>query len=149
MEDLYLKLQSSEIVLRPLRARLEDVPILVQFLLEDIGRDFGGATPGIEHAALRALQIQDWPGNIRALRAVLEDAMLLSSGRKIMLEHVDAARRKNEKPSVQPKEITERDWIGDALRRNRFRRCETAAFLGISRKTLYSKIKHYGLLAER
>jgi predicted TIM-barrel enzyme/DNA-binding NtrC family response regulator len=148
-EDLYLKLRPAEIELHPLKERPEDIPIIVEFLLHDIGRGAKGRVLEIEHAASRALQTYDWPGNARELRSFLEEAVLVASGRKIMLEDLDVVQKSRGIHVAHPKEITEQDWIADALRRHRFRRADTAAFLGISRKTLYSKIKRFHLLGER
>ncbi len=145
-DDLYLQLRPSEIELHSLRERPEDIPLIVDFLLDDIGRS---AVLGIEHAALRALQTYDWPGNIRELRSFLEEVALLAEGRKIMLEHLKIVRRNRDAYIEHPKEMTEREWLLDALRRHSFHRTNAAAFLDISRKTLYNKMKHLRLLHEQ
>jgi predicted TIM-barrel enzyme/DNA-binding NtrC family response regulator len=144
-DDLYLQLRPSEIELHSLRERPEDIPLIVDFLLEDIGRR---AALGIEHAAIRALQTCDWPGNIRELRSFLEEVAVLAEERKITLEDLDMVRRNRDVYIEHPKEMTEREWLLDALRRHSFHRTEAAAFLGISRKTLYNKMKRLRLLQE-
>ncbi len=145
-DDLYLRLRPFEIILHPLHRRPEEIPLIVDFLLNDIDRSL---TSGIDHAALRALQTYDWPGNVRELRSFLEEAAGLADGRKISIEDVEIVHRNIGVPVSHPKEMTEREWLLDALRRHKFRRTDAAAFLGISRKTLYNKMKHLKLLDER
>ncbi|EWG98729.1 helix-turn-helix domain-containing protein [Halomonas sp. BC04] len=107
-----------------------------------------------------------WPGNVRELRNVLERAVVMCerevvSVRDLPILHAKPPGERGGRPrlSAHAGEAswqappssgtlpeTEREWILDALRRNRFRRQETAAELGLARKTLYNKMRHYGLL---
>lgn len=150
---LHLNLKPQEIVLPPLRERMEELPLLVGHMLESIRQHASPRLEGIEHAALRRLQGHDWPGNIRELRSVIEEAALNARGARITvadIEKVQASRHPPDDGEALPdgrQGADEREWIMDALRRHRFRRGEAAAFLGLSRKTLYNKMRRYGLLA--
>jgi predicted TIM-barrel enzyme/transcriptional regulator with AAA-type ATPase domain len=144
-DDLYLRLRPAEIQLQALRSRPEDIPVIVDFFLEDLASK---SACGIEHAAVRSLQAYDWPGNMRELRSFLQEALVLAHGRKISLEDLETVRHNRAAAVVHPTEVTEREWISDALRRHRYRRADTAAYLGISRKTLYNKMRHFRLLGD-
>ena len=88
-----------------------------------------------------------WPDSLRELRMVLQQASLLAGRGPILPAHLAPLNG----PARHLREDfgTERDWIMDALRRNRFRRGEAARFLGISRKTLYNKMVAFGMLDTR
>ncbi|MBX7244726.1 MAG: sigma-54 dependent transcriptional regulator, partial [Candidatus Sumerlaeaceae bacterium] len=74
-EDLYYRLKVVEIVLPPLRERREDIPLLVDFFLDEFSRYYGKPKPKIHPRAMTALQNFDWPGNVRELKNVLEGAI--------------------------------------------------------------------------
>lgn len=135
--ELYLKLRPVAFHLPPLRDRIEDIPILVNQILLTIQHTINPEITAIEHAAIRYLQRQSWPGNLRDLGAALEGAAQVSRSTRIQLADLRSTS------SAPPTPTTEREWIIDALRRHKFRRGITADFLGISRKTLYNKLKLY------
>ncbi|MBK1657270.1 phosphoenolpyruvate hydrolase family protein [Paracraurococcus ruber] len=140
-EDLWALLFAGRIPVPPLRERPEDCVALARHVLRRLP-----GTPDLAPDALRALVVHPWPGNVRELRSVLERAATACRAGRI--EAADLAPLLA--PSVAaPAEAgrDERAWIQDALRRHRFRRGETAAFLGISRKTLYNRMRRLGLLA--
>ncbi|EAQ02046.1 transcriptional regulatory protein [Pseudooceanicola batsensis HTCC2597] len=148
--DLYYRLAAEEITLPPLRDRLDDIPELALHL----GRQMlGGETPRFTNAALRILLIHTWPGNVRELRNTVRRAVTAADGMTIGQRHLNFLRvdtdptTKGTKSAAQERgTLTERDWISEALVRNRFQRARTAQDLGMSTRTLYSKIKKYGLL---
>jgi two-component system response regulator AtoC len=152
-EDLYYRLSTIEISIPPLRDRIEDLPLLVQHLFERVRADLNPGIEAIDGSAMRLLVNYEWPGNVRELRHALERAAVLSSGTVIGaddfdflqsvppeggLHHLDAP--------VPIRPSPEREWIVNALVEHRYRRAETAAALGLSRKTLYNKMIRYGLL---
>ena len=150
-EDLYYRLNKLEIVMPPLAERLEDVPALVEHILQTTVTAFRPHVRAIDGAALRALIAHSWPGNIRELRNALERAAVLCDGERIGI--ADLPDFNPPSPAVvtqvqepAPTEGGERDWLLEALRRHRFRRAETADALGMARKTLYNKMKRHGLL---
>ena len=135
-------LEPGWIDLPPLRDRPEDLPVLAQHLLRRLP---DGARRELAPDALRLLIAQTWPGNLRELRSVLERAAFTANTTRLRVEDLEPLLTGGSAaPSAPPG--GEREWILDALRRHRFRRGETAAFLGLSRKTLYNHMKRLGLL---
>lgn len=136
-------LSPGHVFLPNLRDRLEDLPLLAEHFLQGLRKDRRNRKLSVDHSAYRCLMTYDWPGNIRELRSVLETAAMNCEGDRIRAEHLPALDR-SIAPLQHPED--ERKWILDALQRHRFRRGETARYLGISRKTLYNKMKAYVLL---
>ncbi|MCL4818705.1 MAG: sigma-54 dependent transcriptional regulator [Vicinamibacteria bacterium] len=147
--DLYFRLSTLPLRVPPLRERAEDVPLLAERLLVRIGRDMGRGDLELAAAAVDLLQGWSWPGNVRELRNVLERAALLCDGDRIEARHLrlDAAA-----PAAAPEvalagtlaEI-ERRAVEAALRESGGNVVRTATRLGISRSTLYAKLKAWGL----
>ena len=77
--DLYYRLNVFPIVVPPLRERLEDIPVLVETLVRELGTHMRKRIDAVDRASLAALAGYTWPGNVRELRNVLERAMILAS----------------------------------------------------------------------
>lgn len=140
------RMQAGRVEIPPLRERPEDVPALARHRLAILGHGQQISADGY-----RLLLAYPWPGNIPELRAVIDRAALDAEHMTIGSAQISAAigQRSAAEPDVSegPRQsVTERDWLLDALRKNRFRRGDTAAYLGISRKTLYNKMHRFGLL---
>ena len=141
------RLQAGRIQIPPLRERPEDVPALARHRLGMLG-----VGRQISADGYRLLLAHAWPGNNPELFAAIDRAVLGSESGAISAAQIAAAIGSGEAgapvevstPAASP--LSERDWLMDALRRNRFRRGDTAAYLGISRKTLYNKMHRFGLL---
>ncbi len=157
--DLFYRLNAVEIALPTLRERIEDIPLLVRYLLPRIASEINPRVTDLDSAAYRALMSHDWPGNVRELRNVLERAAIMCEGDTVSSADLPPlaptptviveSRAHGEAPTAEePSRVSgsERDWILEALTRHRFRRGDTARALGISRKTLYNKMRRYGLL---
>jgi DNA-binding NtrC family response regulator len=170
-EDLHYRLNVFPLELPPLRERLEDLPLLVQHFLADIGRREGvskRATP----AALQRLAQYRWPGNVRELRNVLQRAWVMSPEADITeqwlprnpaqqvaslaLDGPAAVARSQgwqgtgaggtiEIPVGTPLSAVERQVILATLTHYGHHKERTAAALGVSLKTLYNRLKEYGL----
>jgi DNA-binding NtrC family response regulator len=133
------------LVMPPLRERIDDMPSLIDETLALVEARGGGARKTLDPTAFRTLADYHWPGNLRELTAVLERAALASPGSVIEAQHLpplDGARRHD--PLLAS--TSEKAWILEALKQNRFRRGRTADYLGMSRKTLYNKMRAFGLL---
>ena len=155
--DLFYRLNVVAFTLPPLRERAEGVSYLARGFLAEfatrIGRPLLDITPG----AMRALEAHPWPGNVRELRNVIERAVALSEGSMIRCEDLpdgfsDPGAIELAGPPVaatlaQSKDHTERVRITEALDRHRNNRLRAAAELGISRMTLYNKLRKFGLMA--
>lgn len=155
-EDLLYRLNKMEIHLPSLAERMEDLPPLVEHTLQTAVRAINPAVRAIDGPALRRLMTHSWPGNIRELKNVLERAAILCDGDRIGVAHLpsfdDRARLPPPDAAAKPQTVrpaptgaSERDWILESLRKHRFRKGETAAALGISRKTLFNKMSKHGL----
>jgi Nif-specific regulatory protein len=149
-EDLYDRLAVFEIVLPPLRERPDDIPILADALLEEIGRSVGRPATGIAADARRKLAAHAWPGNVRELRNAIERAVILSEGGAIRSEHLPigvAARPLPEAVPAGPRTLdaAEREMLRDALERAGQNKSKAARLLGLTRAQLRSRIEKHGL----
>lgn len=134
-----------EIVLPPLRDRLEDLPALVHHFTVETKGDAGAKALAIENSAFLALAGHSWGGNIRELRHVVEQLATFPPDVPITAERLMPILG-TKKIAKENTALSERDWIIDALRRNKLHRGKTAAALGLSRKTLYNKIQKLRIL---
>ena len=136
-------LSAIRIELPPLREHLEDLPMLAETILRGLA---GGAQIKLSSSAYRALLGYAWPGNVGELRSVIQAVASMARGGTIREGDLAALLKSRHATSDRKAFSSELDWILDGLKRNRFRRTETAQFLRISRKTLYNKIRQYGLV---
>ncbi|MCA1408543.1 phosphoenolpyruvate hydrolase family protein [Ensifer sp. IC3342] len=142
--SLESRLAPGHVFLPNLRDRLEDLPLLAEHFLQALRKDRRSRKLSVDHSAYRVLMTYGWPENIRELRSVLETAAIRCEGDWIKAEHLPPLGDANaDAPHPHPGD--ERECILDALQRHRFRRGEAARYLGISRKTLYNKMRAYGL----
>ena len=84
-EDLFYRLNVFPIVVPPLRERVEDIPELVWRFVVELSRSFGKTIDSIPDECLRALQGYEWPGNVRELRNLVERAMIVTTGRQLVV----------------------------------------------------------------
>jgi predicted TIM-barrel enzyme/DNA-binding NtrC family response regulator len=138
---LLAHLYSTHVAMPALRDRLEDLPALAEYFVRKLIGE-GSRPLEIDHSAYRILLSHNWPGNVRELRSVLESALTRAEGDTI--HGRDLPQLTKERVDVRAT-VDEREWILDALRRHRFRKGETARYLRVSRKTLYNKMRQYGL----
>jgi len=156
-EDLFFRINTVPIRLPPLRERREDIPLLAQAFLREFSGERGKEIEKIDDDALEILDGHPWPGNVRELRNVIERAVVFCRGSRITPEHLPASLRDRPgsgpppAPAGRPEplrravERAESDTIRAVLEATEGRRNEAAEILGISRKTLWEKIKTYGL----
>ena len=154
-EDLFYRLNVVRIIIPPLRERSEDIPLLAASIISKYNRSMGSKIDGFAPEALEALKKHDFYGNVRELENVLERAMIFAEQNVITLSDLDL-RSSVSRPDVQnkPKEVLqeavslkeiEKQAISRALQRWEGNRTHAAEELGISRRTLISKISEYGL----
>jgi two-component system response regulator AtoC len=153
-EDLYYRLNVVRIFMPPLRERVGDIPALASYLVEKISSRMNRTPPDISHEALESLSAYPFPGNIRELENILERALIYCRGNAIGLSDIDLHDRSVSVPPVQASsphtavlslDGAERDAIAAALSRHDGNRTHAAEDLGISRRTIISKIRTYGL----
>jgi two-component system response regulator HydG len=156
--DLYYRLNVSPIVLAALRSpeRREDIRLLAEYFLKTsmICPDKRGKVTSLTKLAIEALEKHDWPGNVRELRNVIERAVLLETTNKIGLSGIVIDPAECGQASDNPAASlikgfslakAERVLIARALQETGWQKTRAAALLGITRATLYAKVKQYDI----
>ncbi|MHC4956997.1 MAG: sigma 54-interacting transcriptional regulator [Planctomycetota bacterium] len=146
-EDLYYRLDVVAIEVPPLRRRRDDIGLLAEFFVRTYRGPEELRRVKLSQAALRAMTAYDWPGNVRELRNVIEQALILGDAKVI--------RRKDLPPrlhgttdnpdGIPPLVDVEREHIARVLKATGWNKARSARILGISKPTLYEKIRNYGL----
>ena len=145
-QDLYYRIGAFPITLPPLRERREDIPLLVETMLQR-GASGPGASLRVEPAALARLQQHDWPGNIRELRNVLERGRLFADDGTLRVEHLpeDLVQPPATRPPLPLPGAAARGPDAQALRAAAAAwtgtRGELARSLGLSERTLYRRLQ--------
>lgn len=153
-EDLYYRISVFPITLPPLRDRKEDIPLLVTHFVEKFNKEMGKSINNIAPQAMKVLMNYFYPGNIRELRNIIEHAFVCSRGNTILPEYLPRELvYANEHLEVAPEgsslTTVEKEWIVKVLEKSGWRYQEAARRLGISRTTLWRKLKAYGLTTEK
>lgn len=145
-QDLFFRINGITIRLPALRDRREDIPLLVNHLIEKISRDFKLPPAELSDETFEALLGHPWPGNIRQLEAVLRNALLFAKGRTITPAFLSIARPpvgSESSAGVGDDKNTERQLIVEALRRARMDKVAAAQDLGISLRSLYMRMERH------
>ena len=157
-EDLYYRINVLSFHLPPLRERVMDIAPLARGMAARFNTKFLKNLIDLSPPALAALEAFPWPGNIRQLENFVQQAVLVSSGPEILWEHLPqrvrdyrpvvstAAVRESPASLSQHRQQIERDVIQRVLTNNNYSGVQAASALGISRVTLYKKVKQYGLI---
>ena len=144
-EDLYHRINEFTLRMPSLKERQQDIMLFANFFLDHANRELGRELVGFDADATALLQEYTWPGNLRQLKNVVKRATLLAQGGFITAADLDI------QPSVagvtRPlfDKLDEKNRIIDALKRTGNNKSRAAVLLGIDRKTLYNKLKIYGL----
>jgi two-component system response regulator AtoC len=150
-EDLFYRLNVISIVVPPLRERMEDLPELVKFFMNKYSQNLNKDVGRISGSAMKRLQSYSWPGNIRELENVVERAVILSDSGTIEDDDLSiqgegaAPDERGASDSYPQLEELERDYIERVLSITGGNQSKASQILGINRKTLYHKIKKFGL----
>ncbi|MEA3321767.1 MAG: sigma 54-interacting transcriptional regulator [Bacillota bacterium] len=153
-EDLYYRLNVISLFIPPLRERMRDIQILSEKLMSDLNRIIGTSITGFEPQAKHILMSYHWPGNVRELRNVMERAMTFAEHGKIKVEDLPdymlgSAHMLLEEVAVTHEESmvesAERHAIESALTKTKGNKAKAAKMLGISRSSLYDKLRKYQL----
>lgn len=152
-EDLFFRINGAEIHVPPLRDRREDIPLLVNHALGKYAAEMDCAMPTISEPAMLRLVGYDWPGNVRELFNVVQRMAVIAGGESIAIGHVPEEIRSSE--SDDSSDVGSLAGIGlDKLEKEAIRqtlamtggnRENTANLLGIGERTLYRKLKEYGI----
>jgi DNA-binding NtrC family response regulator len=150
-EDLFYRLNVININIPPLRARIEDIPLLAKGFIERLSHELGKRVDDISDGALKKLMEHPWPGNVRELENALERAIVACKERVLSeqdFQFLNGAKRETRdwmSSPVMTLEELEREAILVAIKRTEGNVKEAAAQLGIDRSTLYDKIKYYNI----
>jgi two-component system response regulator FlrC len=150
-EDLYHRLAVFPIKLPPLRERKSDLIPIAKTLLTRIGRDLKQRAPVLTSAAEARLLASAWRGNVRELANALERAAILADGQPIDASHIwldeptTAPKGGAGGGGIRPLAELEHDAILEALKAVEGNRRKAAELLGIGERTLYDKLKKYGV----
>jgi two-component system, NtrC family, response regulator HydG len=147
-EDLYYRLNVIHISVPPLRERLEDIPVLVDYYLKKLTSEKGRPPVSLSDEAMRFLKRSEWPGNVRELINALEFAVVTCEGKTISMKDIprDVAVITGAEPMTGGSLARlEQNEILNALDQFRGNKTKAAEYLGINRKTLREKIQKYDL----
>ncbi|MBN2542757.1 sigma 54-interacting transcriptional regulator [bacterium] len=174
-DDLYYRISTVEIYLPPLRERREDIPLLINYFIEETAKKFDKELPQIERGALEALKAYSWPGNIRELQNVLEELCLFAKEGRITTDllpdkllkidvktavekvsgilgeiarGIDFNPENNDEMLDNKKNLAgnyEKEVIRKQLITNEWHVTNTAEAFGMNRSQLHHLIKRYGL----
>ncbi len=156
--DLYFRLNVMSFHLPPLRERIQDIAPLARGMASRFNRKFNKDLFHIHPETLSTLEAFSWPGNIRQLENVVQHAVLVSNGPQLMPHHLPPVVQELTPMASSPtttageslhhqRDQIERNVIQRALMTNGYSRTRAADSLGISRVTLYKKMKKYGLMS--
>jgi transcriptional regulator with PAS, ATPase and Fis domain len=145
-EDLYYRLNVMNIHVPPLRERVEDIPLLVDYFIKKYCTSMNKPLLTIEPAALKRILGYQFPGNIRELENMIERAIVVGSGKKIILNDLPFGKDTIDS-SVESLDDFEKAFILQILNKYGWNISRTAQALKVDRVTLYNKIKKYGLKA--
>jgi two-component system response regulator HydG len=155
--DLYHRLKVVTIRLPTLRERSQDIPILIDYFIRQFTAQHGKQIKGVSPAARRKLLCYEWPGNVRQLRNVVESMVVVDYDGLLdvddLPEELAGPAAPVGEPSTaslaalvgQPLSEIERLFVAETLRAAGGNREEAAQMLGMGERTLYRKIKEYGL----
>lgn len=147
-EDLLFRINTIEINIPPLRDRGDDILLLSNYFLDKFARKYEKNKPRLDKKAQNKLLLYHWPGNIRELQHTMEKAVILSDSEILnpsdFVFHNQEPEDETLASSLKLQDV-ERITIEKALSKNKGNLSNTAKELGITRKTLYSKIEKYGI----
>ena len=156
--DLYYRLNVIRIVAPPLRQRKEDLPLLVDYLIQRLNAQLGMVVQRVSDEVMEMFLDYDWPGNIRELQNAIESAMNMTHSytlekadfeqfilRNRTKQRLGAIQSSQELLLKSSKAQLERELVQEALATAKGNRSQAARLLGISRTVLYKKLHQYGL----
>jgi two-component system response regulator HydG len=153
-EDLFYRINVIPIAIPPLRERVEDIPIIADSFFRRLQLKSGKTMEGISNDAMGALLNYSWPGNVRELKSAFEYAFVTCQEKLIQPYHLPPAIFKGKNsPAAAPKTHADQDEIKkkqlvEALERTNGNQSKAAQILGISRVTVWNRIKRFNIQKE-
>ena len=149
--DLYHRLNVINILVPPLRDRLEDLPLLTEVMVQRFSKKYHRNIKGFDQTSLQLLKTYHWPGNVRELSNMIERTVALSDNETL---HLDEIPKSVEAPGKNEAQIDsdqptlaelEKRYIIKLLDENNDNKEKTAELLGINKSTLWRKLKHFNV----
>jgi two-component system, NtrC family, response regulator HydG len=152
-QDLLYRINTVEIVSPPLRARREDIPLLLEHFIGIYAEKYNLRAKRLSAAAIEGLMGHAWPGNVRALRHAVERAIILSEGTMLEIDDFSLISATQDAGARVPSAAAdttnlgdlERETVARALKDHKRNISRTAAALGVTRASLYRRMQKYGL----
>lgn len=146
-EDLFYRINTIQLEVPSLKDRIEDILPLVEYFINHYKKKYDKTNLKINDMAIKKLQSYSWPGNIRELKHMIEKAVILSNSKIITTENFSLQYENSVQSSenLNNLEEVEKHTINKVIIKNKGNLRKSAAELGVSRTTLYSKISKYGL----
>lgn len=147
-KDLWYRLNIFPITVPPLRSRIEDIPLLVKFIVDKVSKKLGKSIDYIPKNVMNALQNYHWPGNVRELEHVIERAVINSSESKLRLMDNLVNRQKDLTTPPKTLETVERDHIVQTLEETRWKvsgKNGASEILGLNPSTLRARMRKLGI----
>ncbi len=155
-EDLYYRINVVRLVPPPLRERREDIPLLVKHIIRKLNNLKNRDVQGVSGKVMAVLMGRDFPGNVRELENILEHCFIMCEAKFIDTQHLppelqapdsegDEQPVAGDNPGLKTLKQMERLMIEDALKRNGGNKTAAARQLGIGKRTLYRRLKEYGI----
>lgn len=147
-EDLFYRLNVVNISVPPLRERIEDIPLLVDYFIKKYCTSMNRPLISIDASALKRLEEFPFPGNIRELENMIERAIVVGNGKKITLKDLPLGKT-IVKTTVESLDDLEKNHIFQILNKYNWNISASAKALKVDRVTLYNKIRKYDLKPSR
>ncbi|WP_320054113.1 sigma-54 dependent transcriptional regulator [uncultured Acetobacteroides sp.] len=156
-EDLYHRLNEFSINLPPLRERKEDLLDFVNYFKDKAAQEFGKRNISFDQSVIDVFMRYEWPGNIREMKNVVRRAVLLASNNIVTTDSLPEEMLESSLTPSSPtlntdavdlksiKEKSEQELIISTIVKAKYNKSQAAKLLGIDRKTLYNKLKQYGI----
>ncbi len=155
-EDLYYRLDVLRLDIPPLRARIDDLPLLIDYIIPCINNEMKTRVSAISREGCQLIQQYRWPGNVRELRNVVQRAMLLAdlnnesviTDKHLSFLNVPSSHESAQRSLREQIKDYEKQIIAGALAANSFNKTQTAEVLDMDLSSLYKKVKTYGLMED-
>ena len=146
-EDLLYRVNTIHLEIPPLRERREDIVPMAEMFIRRLATRYGRTASRLTGDAKRAVAEYAWPGNVRELEHAMEKAVIMTDGDNIGIESLSLAAHKAQAsaPALTTLDEMEADAIRRAIEASGANMSLVAQRLGISRQTLYNKMKRYGI----
>lgn len=155
-QDLLFRLNTVEVTLPPLRARVADIAVIADYYALYYARKYRKADRSLSQAALEAAKAYSWPGNVRALRHAIERSVIMADGDEIEVQDLQISESSTTPIAPPPAsavtvlddlnlERMERRLVESALKKHCYNISHTAGELGLTRAALYRRMKKYDL----